>query len=133
MIQCRQQQLEQIMFSNGTFLQLSPLASNSNVVTVFGDSHTFIEKTIRSVMLLSSEFYVSCLQLVSAPVVEMKATPSYDLTINKLGNITRDYHAEIVVQKHFVEIYGEEKQVKAAYKALTDMTSIRVFYHFIHS
>ncbi len=48
--------LEQIMNDNATFIRVPCIGSSTNTITIYGDSETNIQRTIRSVMRLVSRF-----------------------------------------------------------------------------
>ncbi|KAJ3079842.1 hypothetical protein HK102_003473, partial [Quaeritorhiza haematococci] len=61
-VNCREK-LRSIMVDNGTHATAPALGSNSNILTVIGDDRVYVERTIRAIMLLCCDFYVSCIQM----------------------------------------------------------------------
>ncbi len=120
----QKERLYRAMHQNGTYIHIPSLGHNSNLVTVFGCNPVFVERTIRMLMLLACEFYVSCIQL--KPTYRLSIGPE-GIDAAKLSQMVGSTQSEVVLQKQFVEIYGLQNPAKDAYANITEMRSIKVF------
>ena len=131
MMRCKKEEMYEIMCTNGVFIHLPLLGSNrydintnnivhncnqSNLVSFLGTDETSIDRTMRQFYLLTTSFYVSCIQLKNKIILSMET----------LCHITSNSKAEIVIQKNFIEIYGLETQVRSAYVLLCALPQIKV-------
>jgi len=127
------QQLQDMMVENGTFLQMPVVGSGTNSFMVLGHDMTGIKRTIRMVMLLCSEFYLASINL-SQPLINPVKTWTSDTAVpmpeglqTQLLAICSRSGAEIVVRGNFVEIFGLESHVKMAFDGISKLTSVRPF------
>lgn len=135
----RKEKIISTMVDNSTLVVMPPLGTNTNMLTVVGDDRVYIERTIRAIMLLICNFYVSCIQRPSgAPLIssilnqqhQQKYPPMYPpfnsgmdqssaLHINAyVQQLCRSTRAEIILQPQYIEICGYESSVKAAFEQI---------------
>lgn len=105
--------LKKIMNDNGVFISLPALGSQINLVTVYGENKIYLERAIRALMILTTQYYVSCLQLIKP----LEITKEVSQLLAGLAQKTR---SEIVFKGPYVEMYGLEAGVKTAYAKLTE-------------
>jgi len=55
--------LKKIMQDNATFIEFPPIGSSDDTIFVYGDERVFVERTIRSIMLLVSFFILKLMKL----------------------------------------------------------------------
>lgn len=121
--------LRQIMIDNGTFIDLPVLGSQSSVVSVYGDNRVNIERSIRTIMALTCQFYVASLWLLpvtynalsTPPVINtVQLTPILKTVANRSG-------AEIVFKSNSFEVHGLETEVKIAVSMILDLEIVKQF------
>lgn len=56
MVTDRAEDLKSIMSDNATFIQFPPIGSSTSLITIYGDHRVSIQRTIRSIMQLVSDF-----------------------------------------------------------------------------
>jgi len=54
MLISKREALKKIMQDNATFIEFPPIGSSNDTIFVYGDERVFVERTIRSIMLLVS-------------------------------------------------------------------------------
>lgn len=115
------------MTDNGTFIGLPALGAQSSVVTVYGDNRVSIERTIRTVMALACQFYVSSLWLlpqaynaINTQMIAAQITPMLQNVANRSG-------AEVVFKGNCFEIHGLETEVKGAVSMILDLDIVKHF------
>jgi hypothetical protein len=116
-IQYKKYEILKIMKDNAVFISLPSLGTNKNIITIFGDNQIYLDRSIKCLMLLTCEIYVSCLQLNYSPLQQSKSTfsPSLNDLTGSLFHLTSSSFAEIVIKNQFIEIYGTQESVKHAY------------------
>jgi hypothetical protein len=53
----RREDVKQIMYDNGTFINFPIIGSQASLLSVYGDHRVNIERTIRTIMLLVSPLH----------------------------------------------------------------------------
>ncbi|CDS81860.1 KH domain protein [Sporisorium scitamineum] len=126
----RLEELRSIMIDNGTFVAFPLLGSQASVISVFGDHHVNIERTIRSIMQLACQFYVASLWLL--PVgFDMYMPSQANLNPTQaapvLKHVSNASGAEVVFKSNCFEIHGLESEVRTAVSALLELDLIKSF------
>jgi hypothetical protein len=124
--------VRQIMIDNGTFIGLPALGSQEAIVSVYGDNRVSIERSIRTLMALTCQFYLGSVWLLppvgsyhggAQPTPTVNAahlTPFLKTIVNKSG-------AEVVFKNNCFEIYGVEVEVKHAVSMVLDLDFVKQF------
>lgn len=117
------------MLDNGTFINLPVIGSQASLVSVYGDNRVSIERSIRCMMQLASQFYTASLYLLplSYEMYNMSSpalNPSQMTPV--LKNISNLSGAEIVFKRDCFEVHGLESEVRTGVKLLLDLEMINV-------
>ncbi|KAI9021195.1 hypothetical protein DFJ74DRAFT_672201 [Hyaloraphidium curvatum] len=135
----RKDALRKILQDNGAFVVFPPLGIHHNVITVFGDDRVYVERTLRQIMLLTTGFYVSCIQLsqpafnllgpgMTTAVAGEPVFASVARTVQAmLSHVALTCRAEIVLKSNFVEIFGTDLAVKSAFEQLVEIDAIKMY------
>jgi hypothetical protein len=118
----KKEELLKIMIQNGTYIHLPTFGNNTNLVTIFGCDEVYIERTIRCLMLLACEFYVSVVQLVPNSRI------NFENKLESIQDVIRNTGAEVVIQRNYIEIYGTQNPVKDAYIKLVVLDQLKVLH-----
>jgi len=131
--------LKKIMQDNATFIEFPPIGSSNDTIFVYGDERVFVERTIRSLMLLACSYYKATIKLlhpISFPqsnVISNQTISSnkgllqnniqqLNSTLKQICQVTR---AEIIFSNQYVKIYGLESAVKNAYQKLMESLNLK--------
>ncbi|ORY80183.1 hypothetical protein LY90DRAFT_500566 [Neocallimastix californiae] len=130
--------LKKIMQDNATFIEFPPIGSSDDTIFVYGDERVFVERTIRSIMLLACSYYKATIKLLhpipfpQSNVISNQSMNNKGMlqnniqqlnsTLKQLCQITR---AEIIFSNQFVKIYGLESAVKNAYRQLMESSLLK--------
>jgi hypothetical protein len=128
----RLEQVRKIMDDNGTYIQVPVVGSKSEMVMVFGDHHTHIERSLRNLAQLVGRIFASG----PGPIAHLQASELYEATVWLLPQddytavpleeldqsvqeatatqISRESGAAVTFTPKRLEIRGTEQQVKAA-------------------
>ncbi|KAI9633504.1 putative cytoplasm protein [Dioszegia hungarica] len=129
----RLEEVKIIMSDNATYMQVPSVGSQASLITVFGDHRTGIERTIRTLMAMSCEFYVASVWLL--PLAYDVLVPQS--TINPaqiqpvIKRISHATGAEVVFKSNCFEMHGSEAEVRAAVLMVLDLDIINGFHHEI--
>ncbi|KAI9097041.1 hypothetical protein DFS34DRAFT_133003 [Phlyctochytrium arcticum] len=126
----RKDQLRKMMQDNATHISVPVLGSGGTSLAVTGDDRVYLERTCRALMHMVCEFYVAGLQLANPPitgptVAAAAKAPGVAQFLGALGRIAQSSRAEIVLQKHYFEIYGVEAAVKQAYTLVAELDNVK--------
>ncbi|KAF9348092.1 hypothetical protein BGX26_000470 [Mortierella sp. AD094] len=126
--------LRSIMNDNASFIAFPPLGASHPIIFVYGESRVNVERTIRTVMQLSSQFHSGSINILS-PVREnllaIPMNPSNALSpvanISKL--VSQASGAEVEFRNNGFLIFGNEIQTRIAVQFLTDVDFIKTFHY----
>ncbi|CEH14290.1 Vigilin [Ceraceosorus bombacis] len=129
MLMERLEELKSAMLDNGTFINFPMLGGQASVISVFGDNRVSIERTIRSVMSLTSQFYTASLWLLPLAYDAFSQTAMLDSAQLALAlkDISSTSGAEIVFKGNCFEMHGLENEVRAAVSSLLDLKAVRPY------
>ncbi|GAA93783.1 hypothetical protein E5Q_00429 [Mixia osmundae IAM 14324] len=126
----RSGELKSIMTDNATFVAFPPIGSQISHVSIFGDVRANIERTIRSLMLLASEYYVASVWLL--PLQFDARGTSGSLSASDIPQILRhlaiESGAEVIFKGNSFEIHGLESEVKLAVTELIRHEVVKSFH-----
>lgn len=133
MVTDRAEDLKTIMSDNATFIQFPPIGSSTSLITVFGDHRVNIQRTIRSVMQLTCQFYVASFWLLPAQFNVLLPPPTLSAAqvtaiIKQVSNATG---AEVVFKSMCFEMHGLEHEVRNAITLIMDLDIVKAFHHEI--
>nr|ODN96094.1 cytoplasmic protein [Cryptococcus depauperatus CBS 7855] len=122
-------EIRTIMNDNGTYIQVPSVGSQASLITVFGDHRVNIERTIRSVMALACQFYVASLWLLPMTVDVIMPQSSLNPAQMQpiLKKVAHTSGAEVVFKSNCFEMYGLEKQVRAAVMMALELELVQDF------
>ncbi|KAH9176952.1 hypothetical protein EDB89DRAFT_2112417 [Lactarius sanguifluus] len=131
MVTDRAEDLKTIMSDNATFIQFPPIGSSTSLITVFGDHRVNIQRTIRSVMQLTCQFYVASFWLLPAQFNVLLPPPTLSAAqvtaiIKQVSNATG---AEVVFKSMCFETHGLEHEVRNAVTLIMDLDIVKAFHH----
>ena len=69
MVTDRTEDLKSIMSDNATYIQFPPIGSSASLITIYGDHRVSIQRTIRSIMQLVSDFVLLSLFMLSTRAI----------------------------------------------------------------
>ncbi|CCM02197.1 uncharacterized protein FIBRA_04277 [Fibroporia radiculosa] len=129
----RADDLKSLMRDNATFIQFPPIGSSTSLITVYGDNRVNIQRTIRSIMQLACQFYISSLWLLPAQYNVLM--PSASLTATQVTTILKQVSyatgSEVVFKGMNFEMHGLEQEVRAAVSMLLELDVVKQFHHEI--
>ncbi|KAH8835377.1 cytoplasmic protein [Flagelloscypha sp. PMI_526] len=133
MVTDRSEDLKTIMSDNATFIQFPPLGSSTSLISVFGDSRVNILRTIRTIMQLACQFYVSSFWLLPMQFNALLPPPTLNATqmASVIRGISLQTGAEIVFKTMCFEMHGLEHQVRQAVQLVLDLEVVKSFHHEI--
>lgn len=129
----RLEDIKQVMHDNGTFINFPMIGSQASLISVFGDHRVNIERTIRSIMVLACQFYVSQFWLLPMTFDVFMPPP----TINPsqvpaiLRLISAATGAEAVFKSNCFEFHGLESEVRTAVQLVLELEIVKAFHHEI--
>ncbi|KDN50826.1 hypothetical protein K437DRAFT_60175 [Tilletiaria anomala UBC 951] len=125
----RMDELKTIVTDNGTFISFPPLGMQSSLITVFGDNRVSIERTIRSVMALVSQYYVASIWLIPTGFDVFMAQQMLNVAqvTPALKHISTTSGAELVFKSNCFEVHGLEGEVRSAVAQLLDLDLVKPF------
>ncbi|EJD04379.1 cytoplasmic protein [Fomitiporia mediterranea MF3/22] len=133
MLTDRMDDLKTIMNDNATFINFPAIGSSTSLITVYGDNKVNIQRTIRSIMQLACQFYVTSLWLL--PVQFNVLLPPSTLNPAQMTNVLKQISdmsgAEVVFKSMCFEMHGLEHEVRAAISMLLELDAIKAFQHEI--
>ncbi|KAI0314982.1 cytoplasmic protein [Amylostereum chailletii] len=133
MVLDRADDLKAIMNDNATFISFPPIGSSTSLITVYGDHRVNIQRTIRSVMQLSCQFYVASLWLLPAQFNPLLPPPSLTPTqvTNVIKQLSSSTGAEVVFKSMSFEMHGLEHEVRNAINMIMELDAVKAFHHEI--
>jgi len=131
--------LKKIMQDNATFIEFPPIGSSNDTIFVYGDERVFVERTIRSIMLLACSYYKATIKLLHPiPFQQSNVISNQSMSNNKgilqnniqqlnstLKQLCQITRAEIIFSNQYVKIYGLESAVKNAYRQLMESSLLK--------
>ena len=129
MLTDRMDDLKTIMNDNATFITFPPIGSSTSLITVYGDNKVNIQRTIRSIMQLACQFYVSSLWLLPVQFNVLLPPPTLNPAqmTTVLKQISDMSGAEVVFKSMCFEMHGLEHEVRAAISMILELEVIKVF------
>ncbi|PCH33436.1 cytoplasmic protein [Wolfiporia cocos MD-104 SS10] len=133
MVTERADDLKALMHDNATFIQFPPVGSSTSLITVYGDHRVNIQRTIRSIMQLASQFYVASLWLLPAQFNVLMPSASINPTqvTAIIKQVSYASGAEVVFKGMCFEMHGLEHEVRAAITMLLDLDIVKQFHNEI--
>ncbi|OUM63608.1 hypothetical protein PIROE2DRAFT_61186 [Piromyces sp. E2] len=134
MLISKREALKKIMQDNATFIEFPSIGSSNDTIFVYGDERVFVERTIRSIMLLACSYYKATVKLLHPiPFSQSNVIANQSMNNNKgllqnniqqlnstLKQLCQITRAEIIFSNQYVKIYGLESAVKNAYRQLME-------------
>ncbi|KAG0053834.1 hypothetical protein BGZ83_000378 [Gryganskiella cystojenkinii] len=122
--------LRAIMTDNATFIAFPPLGASHPIIFVYGESRVNVERTIRTVMQLSSQFHSGSINLLTAIRDNLVAIPiNATNTLSPFANISKlvsqSSGAEVEFRNNGFFIFGNEIQTRMAVQFLADIDFIK--------
>jgi hypothetical protein len=111
----RRDQLRKIMNDNGVFLSIPPIGSNIGSIRVIGDDPIFVERSIRSLMVLACEYYICSIQ------VSMLPSSSPTTTNNNFSSVCDSSKSEIFIHKNNIEVCGTQYSSKLGLRKVLEL------------
>ncbi|KAG8962957.1 hypothetical protein FRC03_003574 [Tulasnella sp. 419] len=130
----RLEELKTIMSDNATFLDFPVLGSQSSVVGVYGDNRVNIQRTIRAIMLLATQFYTA--QFYLLPTHFNLLLPPSSINANQITPIltrlsTIAGGAEVVFKDNCFEVFGLENEARRGIMSIGELPIVKTFHHEI--
>ncbi|KAF9091638.1 hypothetical protein BGX29_010859, partial [Mortierella sp. GBA35] len=126
--------LRAIMNDNASFIAFPPLGASHPIIFVYAESRVNVERTIRTVMQLSSQFHSGSINLLSPVRENLTAIPlsptnalSPIASISKL--VSQASGAEVEFRNNGFYIFGNEIQTRIAVQFLTDIDFIKTLHY----
>jgi hypothetical protein len=129
MLTHRLDDVKAIQRDNGTYITFPPIGSGQTICMIYGDSRVAIERTVRAIMLLASQFYVACVWLL--PLHYNVLVPSANgINPAAMGTVLRAVcsrsGAEVICKSGMFEMHGLESEVRAAVAMVLELEIIKV-------
>ncbi|KAF9297497.1 hypothetical protein BGZ88_009899 [Linnemannia elongata] len=126
--------LRSIMIDNASFIAFPPLGASHPIIFVYGESRVNVERTIRTVMQLSSQFHSGSINLLSPVRENLTAIPlSPTNALSPIANISKLVSqasgAEVEFRNNGFYIFGNEIQTRIAVQFLTDIDFIKTLHY----
>ncbi|KAG0010158.1 hypothetical protein BGZ80_001742 [Entomortierella chlamydospora] len=126
--------LRSIMNDNATFIAFPPLGATHPVIIVYGESRVNVERTIRTVMQLSSQFHSGSINILSPVRENLLAIPMNPSNVlSPVANISKLVSqasgAEVEFRNNGFLIFGNEIQTRIAVQFLTDVDFIKTHHY----
>ncbi|KAG0276929.1 hypothetical protein BGZ95_006821, partial [Linnemannia exigua] len=126
--------LRSIMIDNATFIAFPPLGASHPIIFVYGESRVNVERTIRTVMQLSSQFHSGSINLLSPVRENLTAIPlNPSNALSPVANISKLVSqasgAEVEFRNNGFYIFGNEIQTRIAVQFLTDIDFIKTLHY----
>ncbi|KAF8941321.1 hypothetical protein BGZ47_007410 [Haplosporangium gracile] len=126
--------LRSIMIDNASFIAFPPLGASHPIIFVYGESRVNVERTIRTVMQLSSQFHSGSINLLSPVRENLTAIPlSPSNALSPIANISKLVSqasgAEVEFRNNGFYIFGNEIQTRIAVQFLTDIDFIKTLHY----
>ncbi|KAL7422885.1 hypothetical protein Q5752_002182 [Cryptotrichosporon argae] len=127
----RLDEVRTILYDNGTYMQAPPVGSSKSLIKVFGDHRVNLERTIRAIMALVCQFYVSSLWLLplSFDVLMPQTTVNLSQMQPILKHISHASGGEVVFKSNCFEVHGLEYQVRKAILMISELEACKNFTH----
>lgn len=135
MLTHRLDDVKAIQRENGTYITFPSIGSGQTTCTIYGDSRVAIERTVRAVMLLASQFYLACIWLL--PLHYNVLVPSANgVNPAAMGGVLRAVcsrsGAEVICKSGMFEMHGLESEVRAAVATVLELDIIKVNYDLLY-
>ncbi|KAF9379144.1 hypothetical protein CPB97_009145 [Podila verticillata] len=130
MLDNHREKLRAIMSDNATFISFPPLGSAGGIIQVYGESRVNVERTIRTVMQLSSQFHSGSISLLT-PMREnlVLATLNSPGVLSPVANVAKLVSqvsgAEVEFRNSSFYIFGNEIQTRIAVQFLADVDFVK--------
>ncbi|KAF9330849.1 hypothetical protein BG006_006225 [Podila minutissima] len=134
MLDNHREKLRAIMADNATFISFPSLGSAGGIIQVYGESRVNVERTIRTVMQLSSQFHSGSISLLT-PMREnlVLATPNSSGVLSPVASVTKLVSqvsgAEVEFRNSSFYIYGNEIQTRIAVQFLADVDFVKTAHY----
>ncbi|KAG0025420.1 hypothetical protein BGZ81_007184 [Podila clonocystis] len=134
MLDSHREKLRAIMSDNATFISFPPLGSAGGVIQVYGESRVNVERTIRTVMQLSSQFHSGSITLLT-PMRDnlVLATPSSTGVLSPVANVAKLVSqvsgAEVEFRNSCFYMFGNEIQTRIAVQFLADVDFVKTAHY----
>ncbi|KAI8602538.1 hypothetical protein EDD21DRAFT_70891 [Dissophora ornata] len=126
--------LRTIMIDNASFIAFPPLGASHPIIFVYGELRVNVERTIRTVMQLSSQFHSGSISILSPVRENLLAVPlSQPSALSHIANISKLVSqasgAEVEYRSNGFFIFGDEIQTRIAVQFLTDIDVIKTLHY----
>lgn len=128
MVTDRAEDVRSIMTDNATYIQFTNIGTSNSLITIFGDSRVNIQRTIRAIMELACQFYVTSFWLL--PVQFSPMSQAVTLNATQVAALTTQISlttgAEVVSKGMSFEMFGLEDEVTSAVKMIQEVDIVKV-------
>jgi len=133
MLSDRLEEIRAIMYDNGTFINFPVIGSQASLISVYGDQRVSIERTIRSVMQLTTAFYVASVWLLPVSFDAFMPPPTINPSQvpDMLRQIAVASGSEVVFKSNCFELHGLEHQVRSGIRMVLELELAQPFHHEI--
>ncbi|KAG0262874.1 hypothetical protein BG011_009582 [Mortierella polycephala] len=126
--------LRTIMIDNASFIAFPPLGASHPIIFVYSESRVNVERTIRTVMQLSSQFHSGSINLLSPVRDNLLAIPmNPPNALSPIANISKLVSqasgAEVEFRSSGFSIFGNEIQTRIAVQYLSDVDFIKTLHY----
>ncbi|KAK3828804.1 MAG: hypothetical protein J3Q66DRAFT_275679 [Benniella sp.] len=125
--------LRSIMIDNACYIAFPPLGASHPVICVYGDSKVNVERTIRTVMQLSSQFHSGSINMLSPGRENLLAiSPNQPNALSPVAKVSmlasqasQVSGAEVEFRNNGFFIFGNEIQTRSAVQHLVEVDFIK--------
>ncbi|KAF9901485.1 hypothetical protein BX616_002237, partial [Lobosporangium transversale] len=121
--------LRSIMLDNASFIAFPPLGASHPVLFVYGESRVNVERTIRTVMQLASQFHSGSINMLAAVRDSLLITQN---ALSPIANISKLVSqasgAEVEFRNNSFLIFGSEIETRIAVQYLADVDFVKAMH-----
>ncbi|KAF9161221.1 hypothetical protein DFQ26_004760 [Actinomortierella ambigua] len=128
------EKLRSIMIDNATFIAFPPLGASHPIIFAYGENRVNVERTIRTVMQLASQFHSGSITML-APIPESMITaplnpPSALSPVATVASaVSQASGAEVEFRVNGFFIFGNEIQCRMAVQFLADIDFVKTLHY----
>ncbi|KAF9977334.1 hypothetical protein BGZ73_006375 [Actinomortierella ambigua] len=128
------EKLRSIMTDNATFIAFPPLGASHPIIFAYGENRVNVERTIRTVMQLASQFHSGSITML-APIPESMVTaplnpPSALSPVATVASaVSQASGAEVEFRNNGFFIFGNEIQCRMAVQFLADIDFVKTLHY----
>ncbi|KAG0243276.1 hypothetical protein BGW41_002461 [Actinomortierella wolfii] len=128
------EKLRSIMIDNATFIAFPPLGASHPIIFTYGENRVNVERTIRTVMQLASQFHSGSITML-APIPESMVTaplnpPNALSPVATVASaVSQASGAEVEFRNNGFFIFGNEIQCRMAVQFLADIDFVKTLHY----